>query len=66
VARFDQMDWPYAALVWGRVLPLETIDPAAIADFYQRYGEQTNPEKLCDPTASPSAAPSGSAAPAPS
>jgi hypothetical protein len=66
VARFDQMDWPYAALVWGRVLPLDTIDPPAIADFYQRYGEQTNPEKLCDPTASPSAAPSGSAPAAPS
>ncbi len=69
VARFDQMLWPYAALVWGRVLPLETVDIPAIVQFYGMYGEQTNPEKLCQPSASPSApasaspAPSGSAAP---
>jgi hypothetical protein len=64
VARFDDMAWPYAALVWDRVLPLQTLDQAAILDFYARYGERTNPEKLCDPNASPSAAPS--TAPSPS
>lgn len=64
VARFDQMTWPYAALVWGRVLPLQTVDIPAIVAFYAKYGEQTNPEKLCTPSASPSApAPSGSASP---
>ena len=58
------MAWPYAAIVWDRVLPLETIDQAAILDFYARYAERTNPEKLCqvpDPSAEPSA--SGSVAP---
>ena len=47
VARFDQMAWPFAAIVWDRVLPMETIDQAAILDFYARYAERTNPEKLC-------------------
>lgn len=64
VARFDKMTWPYAAVVWGRVMPLETVDIPAIVDFYAKYGEQTNPEKLCTPSPSPSApAASGSAAP---
>jgi Protein of unknown function (DUF3105) len=64
IARFDQMAWPFAAIVWDRVLPLETLDQAAILDFYARYGERTNPEKLCqvpDPSAEPSA--NGSVAP---
>ena len=60
VARFKDMAWPYAALVWDRVLPLETVDQQAILDFYATWGEKTNPELLCTP---PSAAPSGSAAP---
>ncbi len=78
IARFDQMAWPFAAIVWDRVLPLETLDQAAIFDFYARYAERANPEKLCPvpepsagpsasgsvaPSASPSAAPSVSAAP---
>jgi hypothetical protein len=61
IARFDEMAWPYAALVWGRVLPLQSVDTAAILDFYARYGERTNPEKLCaspSPSVEPSAAPS--------
>jgi hypothetical protein len=73
IARFDQMAWPFAALVWGRVLPLETLDQAAILDFYARYGERTNPEKYCEvpepsagPSASGSVAPSASPAASPS
>lgn len=62
IARFDDMAWPFAALVWGRVLPLQTLDQQAILDFYQAFGERTNPEELC-PGARESAAPSGSAAP---
>ena len=62
IARFDDMAWPFAALVWGRVLPLESLDQQAILDFYQTFGERTNPEELC-PGARESAAPSGSAAP---
>lgn len=62
VARFDDMAWPFAAIVWGRVLPLQTLDQQAILDFYQAFGERTNPEDLC-PGARESASPSGSAAP---
>jgi hypothetical protein len=60
IARFKDMAWPYAALVWDRVLPLETLDQQAILDFYAAWGEKTNPELLCTP---PSAEPSSSAAP---
>ena len=76
MARFDQMSTPFQAIVWGRVLPLETLDDAAILAFYQQWGERTNPEKQCAPasaspsvttapsdSATPSTAPSTSAAP---
>jgi hypothetical protein len=63
VVRFNDMAWPYAALVWDRVLPLETLDQQAILDFYASFGEQTNPEKLCTP---PSAEPSAPASASPS
>jgi hypothetical protein len=59
IARFDQMSWPFAALVWDRVLPLQTLDQGAILDFFARYGERTNPQQLCA-APSPSASPSGS------
>ncbi len=61
-ARFDDMEWPLAAMVWGRVLPLQTLDTEAILKFDQTYGERTNPEKYCSPAPStdPSAAPSAS------
>lgn len=62
IARFDDMAWPYAALVWDRVLPLQTLDTAAILEFYRTFGERTNLEKQCQ-APSPSAAPSGSVAP---
>ncbi len=45
--RFDNMAWPYAAMVWGRVLPLQTLDTTAILDFDKTYGERTNPEIIC-------------------
>jgi len=64
IARFDQMATDYSAIVWGRVLPLETFDAGAILDFYAAWGEKTNPEQQCTPTASPSA--SGGASPEPS
>lgn len=60
IARFDQMAWDYAAIVWDRVLPLGTLDQAAILDFYARYGERTNPEKFCEVPPDPSAQPSAS------
>jgi len=63
IARFDDMKTPFTALVWGRALPLETFDKDAILQFYQTYGERTNPEPLC---AAPSPSPESSASPAPS
>ena len=60
IARFDDMAWPYAALVWGRVLPLEQLDTAQILEFWRVWGERTNPEQQC---AAPSASPATSAHP---
>jgi hypothetical protein len=65
IARFDQMATPYAAIVWDRVLPLETVDTGQILTFWQQWGERTNPEPQCA-TPSASAAPSASAGAAPS
>ena len=77
-ARFDDMAYPVMALVWDRVLPLQSVDAAAILQFYSLYAERANPEQQCtapsasppastepsgSPTASGSPAASGSAAP---
>jgi hypothetical protein len=68
IARFDEMATPYAALVWGRVLPLDELDTTQILDFFEIWGERSNPEKQCAaasaaPSAEPSAAPSSEASP---
>ena len=73
IARFDQMKWPFAALVWHRVLPMETWDPALALQFYATESERLDtegafvapPEPQCA-APSQSAAPSGSGAPSPS
>jgi hypothetical protein len=61
IARFDQMSTPFQAIVWGRVLQLDTFDQAKILAFWEQWGERTNPEKQC---AAPSATPGASEAPA--
>jgi hypothetical protein len=69
IARFDDMATPYAALVWGLVLPLETLDTTQILEFWQLKGERTNPEPQCQATPSspaPSAEPSAESSVAPS
>ncbi len=67
IARFDDMDTPFAALVWGRVLPLNELDTAQILEFWQLWGERTNPEPLCaEASPSPSAATSPESAASPS
>ena len=33
IARFDQMSTPFQAILWGRVLPLETFDEAKVTAF---------------------------------
>jgi len=67
IARFDEMATPYAALVWGRVLPLSELDTTQILDFWRIWGERTNPEPQCAaPSASPGTqSPAASAAPSP-
>lgn len=67
VARFDQMQWPYAAVVWGQVLPMDSFDPQLIRDFFAQQGERTNPELLCakpTPTPAPTGTPEPSSSPA--
>jgi Protein of unknown function (DUF3105) len=69
IARFEDMDFPYAALVWDEVLPLQTLDLAQVKAFFLQHAEQLNPEKLCalpSPTPGPSDTPGPSTSPAPS
>jgi uncharacterized protein DUF3105 len=73
IARFDQMPKPYAALVWDRVLYMDTFDPALVKQFYLQEGEKLNadgtdflapPEPQCAvPSPSVSPSPSTSASP---
>jgi hypothetical protein len=73
VARFEQMPARFAALIWNRVLYMDTLDAPLAYDFYTRYGEQvspdgqwiTPPEPQCNPP-SPSPEPSASAGASPS
>ena len=65
VARFDDLPTPYAALVWGRVMFLDSLDVTAIATFAAQSADR-GPEPECQnavPGASPSAAPSATPAP---
>jgi hypothetical protein len=65
VTRFDDLPTPYAAVVWGRVLFLDSLDVAAIATFSGQSADR-GPEPQCQnavPGASPSAAPSATPAP---
>lgn len=63
VARFDDLPTPYAALVWGRVLFLDTLDAAQIATFSTQSSDR-GPEPQCQ-AAVPGATTAPSATPAP-
>ncbi|MCJ7709384.1 MAG: DUF3105 domain-containing protein [Chloroflexi bacterium] len=73
VARFEEMPAKYAALVWDRVLYLDTLDAAAAYDFFLRYAERVAddgtwlapPEQQC-PTPTSTPVPSADASPSPS
>lgn len=61
IARFDQMAYEFVALLWGQVLPLESLDRAQILAFFTNQAERSNPEIGCPrPTASPAPTRSGS------
>ncbi len=65
VTRFDELPTPYAAVVWGRVFFLDSLDLKAITTFQQQSADR-GPEPQCQnavPGASPSAAPSTAPAP---
>lgn len=75
VTRFDQMPTPYAAIVWGRVLFLNTLDMAQITTFYAQSADR-GPEPQCaqaqpgytpssGPATSPAASPTPAASPSP-
>lgn len=73
VARFEEMPTRFAALIWDRVLYLDTLDTQEIYDFFTRYGERladdgtwiSPPEPQCAaPTPSPTASPAASESPA--
>jgi hypothetical protein len=78
IARFDEMPYPYALLVWDRVMPLSTWDPALAIKFFNTEAERLDadgafvqppepqcalPSKSAAPGGSGSAAPPGSVAP---
>jgi len=65
IARFDDMATPYAALLWGRVLPLDELDAEQVFEYWRIWGERSNPEKLCQ-APSPSIPPVEPSSPAPS
>ena len=62
IARFDQMSSPFQAILWGRVLPLQTFDEARIKAFWEQWGGRTNPEKGGCPTPNQSLGADASAA----
>ena len=65
VTRFDDMPTPYAAVVWGRVLFLDTLDIPSITTFSAQSADR-GPEPQCQnavPGASPSTAPAATPAP---
>ncbi len=66
VTRFDQSPHPFAALVWDRVMYLDTFDAQQVLAFYRQYGEKSNPEPQCSlPSASPAASGSAGASASP-
>jgi hypothetical protein len=65
ITRFEDMPYPYAAIVWDVVLPLQTLDEASIFAFYAGQAERFNPEPRC-PAPTPTPGPTPTAGPTPS
>ena len=64
IARFDQMPHPYAAIVWGRVMYMDTWDPDLVNRFYLEESERLDANgELVAPPEQQCAAPSPSVAP---
>jgi hypothetical protein len=73
IAKFDAMPTRFAALVWDRVVYLDTLDVQTIYDFYLRYGERiasdgtwiAPPEPQCKAPSPTPGASAGGASPTP-
>jgi hypothetical protein len=66
VTRFDQLPTPYAAVVWGRVFFLNSLDVGTITTFYAQSADRA-PEPQCQqavPGYTPTPGPAASASPA--
>ena len=55
ITRYDDMPWPYAAVVWDVVLPLQTLDEATLFQFFADRAERFNIQepRCAAPTPSP-------------
>ncbi len=62
VTRFDTMKSSFAAVLWNRVLFMDTLDTQKILEFFKNVAETENPEPQCNPSGSPTVS-SGPAAP---
>lgn len=47
ITRFDDMKAPFAAIVWDRVLFLDTVDTAKLTQFFLTQAETGAPEHKC-------------------
>jgi len=63
VTRFDQLPTPYAAVVWGRVFFLNSLDVGAVTTFYAQSADRA-PEPQCQ-QAVPGSTPNPGAAASP-
>lgn len=71
ITRFEEMQKPIAALLWGRVLFQDKLDTAQILEYFRTQAELHNPEPQCarpspTPPAAPSASPGASSSTTPS
>jgi hypothetical protein len=68
ITRFDDMAFPYAALLWDQILPLDSFQPDQVTAFFLQNAERTNPEQQCaapTPTPGPTDTPAPTDAPVP-
>lgn len=57
MTRFDQMDYPYAAVVWDAVLPMQTLDETALFKFFADRAERFNIQEPQCPAPTPTPGP---------
>ena len=63
IARFEQMPTEFAALVWDRVMYMDTLNIQQVDEFYTRYSERIQDGQFAAPPEPQCAVPSQSAPP---